>query len=226
MPAPAPARPRRGTLLRAFSDAAAGLADAAARERNLRIHLGLGILAAAAAALLDLTPAERGLLLGCLGAVVAAEAVNSALEVLVDVVLPGFDDRARFVKDAAAGSVLALAVASVAVAAVILTPRLGALRADAAWLALPGGAAAVAALAASLLALPVRGAAARVGLVLAGSAALGVVAASAVSTVPVLVAALLLALGAGASARAAAGRGGPVHVQKEPSQPRRRDARP
>lgn len=213
MATPSPRPPRApAALVRAFACAGAGLADAALRERNLRIHLGLGVLATCGAAVLELTPAERALVLACAGAVVAAEAVNSALETIVDVVLPGPDPRARFAKDAAAGAVLALAVASVAVAAAVLAPRIAALAEGARALAPSVAGAAVAALAAWRLPAPVeRGGLARLALALAGGLGLGLVAPAVQSGVALAVAALLLALGAAAAARRAAGEGPPVH---------------
>ena len=96
-PRPAPRAP--AALARAFACAGAGLADAALRERNLPIRFGLGVVAACGAAVLDLAPAERALVLACAGAMVAAEAINSALETIVDVVLPRPDPRARFAKE-------------------------------------------------------------------------------------------------------------------------------
>jgi len=92
----------RHGLLRSFSFAWAGLAEGAARDRNLRIHLALGVLAGALAARAPLAPAERAVLLVCIALVVAAEAANSALEAAVDLASPGRDERARAAKDAAA----------------------------------------------------------------------------------------------------------------------------
>ena len=208
----APAGPRApAALARAFACAGAGLADAALRERNLRIHLGLGVVAACGAAVLDLPPAERALVLACAGAVVAAEALNSALEAIVDVILPGPDPRARFAKDSAAGAVLAVAVASVAVALVVLAPRAGALG-DVRALAPSAAGAALAALAAWRLPAPVeRRAPARLALALAGGIGLGLVAPAALSPTALAVAALLVALGAGGATRRAHGDGPPVH---------------
>ena len=57
------AAPPRHTLAQSFRWAFAGLAGAALRERNMRIHLGLGALASSAASLLPLGGAEQALLL-------------------------------------------------------------------------------------------------------------------------------------------------------------------
>jgi diacylglycerol kinase (ATP) len=208
----APLRPRRrASFLAAFAFAAAGLADAALRERNLRVHLALGVLASCAAAVLPLSGAERAVVLLCVGVVVAAETLNSAVEVLADAIFPGEDARARFAKDAAAGAVLALAAASLAVGWLVVAPLADALAAGATRLLLPASGALVAALAAALLPSGIRGRAARLLLVAAAGAGLGAVVPSSRSHAAVLAAALLVAIGAGAAARAAAGKGPPRH---------------
>jgi diacylglycerol kinase len=151
---------RRG-LAASFRFAWDGLVDGAVRDRNLRIHLALGVLAACFAAAAPLLPAERAVLLLCVGAVIAAEARNGAIEAAVDLACPRPDERARIAKDSAAGAVLALAAASVAALIAIAAPRLPALRAWALALG-PGGAlrlgggACAGALAAGLLPAPGR----------------------------------------------------------------------
>src|SRR5512146_1591627 len=99
-PAPEPeARPpgsvprSRHTLVQSFRWAWDGLGGAAVRERNMRIHVALGVLASAAASLLPVGGAERALLLLAVALVVAGEAANSALEAGVDLVSPSWNER-------------------------------------------------------------------------------------------------------------------------------------
>jgi diacylglycerol kinase (ATP) len=146
-------RGRHG-LVRSFAFAWAGLAEGAVRDRNLRIHLALGVLASALAARAPLEPAERALLLACVAVVIAAESMNSAVEAAVDLASPQWSQRARIAKDAAAGAVLAVAAGSVLVLWAIAAPRLDALRAWAGALTLPGVGALLAASAAMLLPAP------------------------------------------------------------------------
>src|SRR5512142_2401978 len=150
-PTPEPVAPSsRHTLAQSFRWAWAGLGGAAVRERNMRIHLALGVLASAAAALLPLGSAERALLLLAVALVVAGEAANSALEAVVDLVSPAWNERARVAKDAAAGAVLALAGGSLVVLLAVAVPALRLVRAR--WAALaPGAAGAAVASAATLL---------------------------------------------------------------------------
>ncbi len=200
-----PHRPLRASLGFAWD----GLAEGAVRDRNLRIHLGLGALVGAFVAQAPLAPGERGLLVLCVAAVVAAEAANSALEAAVDLASPGLDERARVAKDSAAGAVLALAAGSVLAFLAVLGGRVAELAAWARDLA-PGAAlrlvaaALAAALGAALLAAPApRPRAAELLLLAGGAAGVAVLAASASAAglAGAATAALCLAVGAAGAAR-------------------------
>jgi diacylglycerol kinase (ATP) len=202
-PAPEPVvGPPRHTLLRSFRWAWAGLGGAAVRERNMRIHLALGILASAAASLLPVGGAERALLLLSVALVVAGEAANSALEAVVDLVSPGWNARARVAKDAAAGAVLALAGGSVVVLLAVALPAVPALRARWPGLAPPFAGALVASVAAGLLPSPGRRPAVVDAVAfVAGTAGIVAVARAGEGAAGIVAAALLLALAGGAAVR-------------------------
>jgi diacylglycerol kinase (ATP) len=151
----------RHGLAASFRYAFDGLVDGSIRDRNLRIHLALGVLAGCFAAAAPLLPAERAVLVVCVAATIAAEAANSALEAAVDLACPRPDERARRAKDSAAGAVLALAVGSVLALLAVAAPRATALRAWAAALGPSGalrlaGGAGAGAVAAGLLPAPGR----------------------------------------------------------------------
>jgi len=59
-----------------------------------------------------------------IGVVFAAEMGNSAVESLVDLLAPEYHERAKVAKDAAAGAVLTLAIAAVAVGLCLFGPPL------------------------------------------------------------------------------------------------------
>lgn len=120
-PAPSLVSP---SLVKSFALAVTGLAEAALRQRNMRVHLAAGVLASCFAAVAPLAAAERAILLLCVALVVVAEAANSALEALVDLVSPGWNESARIAKDASAAAVLVLAVGSAVVFFTIAWPVL------------------------------------------------------------------------------------------------------
>jgi diacylglycerol kinase (ATP) len=196
----------RRPLLRAFGFAWDGLAEGAVRDRNLRVHLALGVLAGAFVAWAPLAPAERAVLILCVAGVVAAEAMNSAVEAAVDLASPGFDERARIAKDSAAAAVLAAAAGSVLALLAVAGDRAAELAAWAARLSASGAVrlagAGAASVAAGLLPAPVARSRAADAVLLAGGAA-GVVllAVGAPSAAGVAPAALCVAVSAGAAAR-------------------------
>ena len=111
---------RSAGLFASFGHALRGLVEVAERERNMKIHVLAGLAVGLAGVELALPMAARLALLLCVALVVAAEALNAALESLVDLHTTEFRREARQVKDAAAGAVLVLAVGSVLVAAAVL----------------------------------------------------------------------------------------------------------
>lgn len=202
-PPPPPARGRHG-LAASFGFAWTGLAETAVRDRNLRIHLALGVLASAFAAAAPISPGERALLLALVALVPAAEAANSALEAAVDLASPGRSEGARIAKDAAAGAVLALAAGSVLAFLAILPPAWPALWARATALAPAAAGALGAAAAAGLLPGPLPGGRGlRAALALGGLAGLVPLARAAEGQVGTAAAALLLAIAADGARRRA-----------------------
>ena len=77
--------------------------------------------------LLHLSPTEWIIITLCIGLVLAAEAVNSAIEALADRVSAEYDEAIKRTKDLAAGAVLLLAIASAIVGLIIFLPKLIAL---------------------------------------------------------------------------------------------------
>ncbi|MGC4120095.1 MAG: diacylglycerol kinase family protein [Myxococcales bacterium] len=97
-----------------------GLLGAADRGRNMKIQLVCGLLVALVGSGLAMGLVERLALLACVGAVLSAEAFNTAIEAAVDLATATFHEKARIAKDAAAGAVLVLSVSSTLVLLAIL----------------------------------------------------------------------------------------------------------
>jgi diacylglycerol kinase len=110
----------RGTLGGSFHFAARGVLDAAASQRNMRVHLVAAVLVATFGSAVPLGLAEQIGLLVSVFLVISAEVMNSALEAAVDLVTGEPDERARRAKDAAAGAVLVAAGGALAVFAAVL----------------------------------------------------------------------------------------------------------
>lgn len=128
LPAPPGSRPRpRGgahRLPRSFGYALQGIATVARFEPNFRLHLALGGGALVLASWLALPASDVATIVLTIGLVLAAEALNTAVEVLANRVEPAPDPLVKRAKDAAAGAVLLAALAALGVAAALFGPRL------------------------------------------------------------------------------------------------------
>lgn len=111
--------------LHSFRYAWKGLADMLRTQPNARIHLLAAALATGAGFYFHLSPLEWTAVVGCMGLVIALEAVNTAIEYLTDLVSPEFHPLAGKAKDAAAAAVLVAAIGAVVIALLIFLPKTG-----------------------------------------------------------------------------------------------------
>lgn len=112
----APAR-----LRRSFYFALSGLAQAWQSEANLRIEASVGVVALALAVVLQ-TNIVAVLLTTLL--VLSCELFNSALEALIDMVMPEYHPLAKRAKDIAAGAVLLVSLGAVVIGVLVFVPPL------------------------------------------------------------------------------------------------------
>ncbi len=90
----------------------------------MRIHAVVAVLAIILGVVFRIHAYEWLAVLLCIGAVMSLECLNTALEALVDLVSPEYNDTARIAKDCAAAAVLLAAVISVVVACVVYIPHM------------------------------------------------------------------------------------------------------
>lgn len=110
--------------LRSFGHAFRGLKVLLQTQHNARIHAAATVLVVAAGALLRISPAEWALIALAVVCVWAAEALNTSIEFLVDLVSPELHPLAAKAKDVAAGAVLAAAIGSLVVGVLVFGPHL------------------------------------------------------------------------------------------------------
>lgn len=108
---------------RSFKYAGRGIARLISHEHNAWIHCFVAVCVVVAGLWLGLSTLEWAAVVLCIGAVLAAEGINSAIEALCDRVSPGYDEAIKHAKDLAAGAVLILAVMSVVVGLLIFIPK-------------------------------------------------------------------------------------------------------
>lgn len=115
-------RPPAGVWWRSFVFAGAGLRRAWRAERNLRIQASAAWAALLFAWFCRLPAGHVAVLLSVMAAVLSAETMNSAVEVVVDLAAPGPHALAAAAKDLAAGAVLAMSAGALAVGVAVFWP--------------------------------------------------------------------------------------------------------
>lgn len=113
-------------LVEAFACAFKGIVKTAV-ERNFKIELCFAFIALILGFLLSISTHEWLAVIICIAVVLGGEAFNSAVESVVDLVSPEFNELAGKAKDCAAGAVLLFSLGSLAVGCVIFIPKLLAL---------------------------------------------------------------------------------------------------
>jgi len=106
-----------------FRFAFKGLADLFISQPNARIHAIATIVALILGGVLGLSKIEWCLIVLCIFAVLAAEAFNTALEYLTDLVSPEYHLLAGKTKDVAAAGVLLTAFGALIVGTIIYLPK-------------------------------------------------------------------------------------------------------
>lgn len=110
--------------LRSFRYAIRGIFQLFSTENNAKIHLIAGILAIFLGLSLGLSRIEWCILIIQITVVFAAEAFNSAIEKLADVLSPEHHPVVGILKDIAAGGVLLVAAGSVLTGILLFLPRI------------------------------------------------------------------------------------------------------
>jgi len=109
-------------LIHSFRYAAAGIRRAIKTETSFRSMLVCLLVVLAAGLLLRITAWEWVAVLICCGGILAIELINTSIEVLVDILSPQYQPKAKTAKDVAAGATLVWALISVTVGLIIFIP--------------------------------------------------------------------------------------------------------
>jgi len=111
-------------FIKSFKYARAGAAHALRTQRNIWIHLTIGVLVLGAGCWVRLSPPEMALIVLTVTFVLVAEMFNTALEETINLIKPENHPTAALVKNVAAGAVLLAAFGAVIVGLLIFLPRL------------------------------------------------------------------------------------------------------
>jgi len=111
-------------LIRSFGYAFKGVAYATTSQLNFRIHLFATAIALLLGYFLHITTGEWQWLMLCITIVLVTEIFNTMIETLVDLVSPGYNEKAGRIKDMAAGAVVIAAAFALITGIIIFLPKL------------------------------------------------------------------------------------------------------
>lgn len=110
--------------IKSFKYAGNGAKHLFLNEHNFRIHIGATILAVILGILLSISPTEWCIVVLCIGSVLCAEGLNTAIEIICDRVNPEYDEAIKKAKDISAASVTFVALVALIVGIIIFLPKL------------------------------------------------------------------------------------------------------
>ncbi len=110
------------SFIKSLSDALRGIRVLIAAEPHARFHASVAIVVCIAGCIFHITSIEWMLIVFAIALVMAAEAFNTAIEHLSDVVQPERDERIRTIKDIAAGAVLMCTLAAITIGLLVFIP--------------------------------------------------------------------------------------------------------
>lgn len=111
-------------IANSFRYAFEGFISSFKTERNMKIHIIIMILVIIAGILLKINKYEWIICIICFSIVIGGELFNTAIETVVDIVMPYKNEKAKFVKDVAASGVLIFAIGSAIIGLIIFVPNI------------------------------------------------------------------------------------------------------
>lgn len=115
---------RKHPLASSFKFGFEGIAAAAAKERNIQIHLAISVMVILSGFVFSINKYEWLAVILSIGGMISMEMMNTAIERTVDLYTKEFHPLAKQAKDIAAGAVLVFAIASVLIGLIIFLPRI------------------------------------------------------------------------------------------------------
>ena len=109
--------------IQSFGYAFRGIYEVFSTEANMKIHIAITILVIFCGFMFSISLTEWIFCLLCIGLVVGAEMMNTAIENVVDLASPEQHPLAGKAKDIAAGAVLICAMISVLIGLLIFVPK-------------------------------------------------------------------------------------------------------
>lgn len=107
-------------IIESFKHAFQGLWYTFVKERNMKIHIAAAAFVILLALWLGVSKIELAILCLTVMLVICFELTNTAMEVMVDIIVDVYHPRAKIIKDVSAGAVFVSAFFSIVIGVVIL----------------------------------------------------------------------------------------------------------
>jgi diacylglycerol kinase (ATP) len=111
-------------LIRSFGYAFKGVAYATSSQLNFRIHLAATLIVIIMGCALHISVSEWQWVAISITLVLVTEIFNTMIETLVDLVSPGYNEKAGHIKDMSAGAVVIAALFALITGLIIFLPKL------------------------------------------------------------------------------------------------------
>lgn len=110
--------------INSFKYAIEGIQATFKSQTNMKIHVTVMLLVIITGIILKLDSSKWKICIILFSLVLAGELFNTAIEAIVDMVMPEFHPKAKLAKDAAAGGVLVLAIGAAIIGLMIFIPEI------------------------------------------------------------------------------------------------------
>lgn len=110
-------------LINSFKYAGEGIISSLKTERNMKVHVFIMLLVILAGVLLKISRDEWITCIICFAIVISGELFNTAIETVVNIVMPYRNEKAKLAKDISAGGVLVLAIGTAIIGLIIFVPK-------------------------------------------------------------------------------------------------------
>jgi len=111
-------------IVNSFKYAIEGIVASFKSEKNMKIHVLIMTLVIIAGIFLKISTFEWIICIILFAMVIGAEMFNTAIETVVDIVMPEKNEKAKIAKDVSAGAVLIFAIASAIIGIIIFLPKI------------------------------------------------------------------------------------------------------
>ena len=111
-------------LINSFKYAIEGIFTSFKTEKNMKIHILIMLVVIVAGILLKSSKLEWIICIALFSIVIAGELFNTAIETVVDMVMPEKNEKAKIAKDVSAGAVLVLAIGAAIIGFMIFIPKM------------------------------------------------------------------------------------------------------